>query len=226
MIQAIAIDDEPLALKVIEGHASKINFLNLVRSFTDPLHGMEYCNSESISSVFLDIKMHNISGVELAELIPINTKIIFTTAYPDYAVKGFELNAVDYLVKPISFTRFLKACHKLKNLIDSKQSEVVLLIKDGSQIIRVKSSEVYFIEATGNYLKLYTSKGPLLHRQTVKEFIEVLPDSIFIRIHKSYIVNLDHISRIEPFQLTVDNQKIPLSPNYKEEVWHKLGIHR
>lgn len=225
MIHAIAIDDEPLALKVLEEHASKIKFLDLVKSFTDPIEGMEYCNSEAISSVFLDIKMHNISGVELAELIPINTRIIFTTAYPDYAVKGFELNAVDYLVKPISFTRFLKTCHKLKNLIESKQSDVVLLIKDGSQIIRLKSSEVFYIEATGNYLKLHTSRGPIMYRQTVKEFIETLPDSIFIRIHKSYIVNLEHISRIEPFQLTVDNQKIPLSPNYKGEVWHKLGIH-
>jgi len=226
MINAIAIDDEPLALKVLVGHASKINFLDLEKTFTDPLEGIEYFKRQPISAVFLDIKMHDISGIELAELLSPDMQIIFTTAYPDYAVKGFELNAIDYLLKPISFSRFLQACHKLKNQCDKKQTEVVLLIKDGNQIIRIRTSEIYYIEATGNYLKLFTSKGTILHRETVKEFIEVLPGSIFIRTHKSYIVNIEHISRIEPFQLTIDNQKIPLSPNYKTEVWNKLGIHR
>lgn len=225
MIKVLAIDDEPLALKVLKEHASKVNFMHLEKSFTNPLEGFEYLKQAPVSALFLDIKMHNISGVELAELIPTNISIIFTTAYPDYAVKGFELNAVDYLLKPISFSRFLKACHKLKNQFDVSQPEQVMLIKEGNQIVRVKSSEIYYIEATGNYLKLYTSKGNFLHRQTLKEFIELLPVSIFIRTHKSYIVNTEHISRIEHFQLTVDNRKIPLSPNYKTEVWSKLGIH-
>jgi len=224
MIKAIAIDDEPLALQVLQEHASKINFIDLEKIFSDPLEGIEYTKSKCISAVFLDIKMHNISGVELAELIPLNVHVIFTTAYPDYAVKGFELNAVDYLVKPISFSRFLKACHRLKNRFDAKQTDLALLIKDGNQIVRVKTSEIYYVEAAGNYLKLFTSNGTVLYRQTIKEFIEVLPGAIFIRTHKSYIVNIEHISRIEPFQLTLDNQKVPLSPNYKTEVWNKLGI--
>lgn len=226
MIKVIAIDDEPLALKVLEEHASKINFLKLEKTFTNPLEGIEYLNQESVSALFLDIKMHDISGVELAELLPSNMRIIFTTAYPDYAVKGFELNAIDYLLKPISFSRFLKACHKLKNQFDTNQTEQILLIKEGNEIVRVKTSEIYYIEATGNYLKLHTSKGTLLHRQTVKEFLEVLPVVHFVRTHKSYIVNTEHISRIEPFHLTIDNQKVPLSPNYKTEVWNKLGIHQ
>ena len=224
MIKAIAIDDEPLALKVLEEHAAKINFINLERTFSDPLAGFDYVKRESISAVFLDIKMHDISGVELAELMPAHIRIIFTTGYPEYAVTGFELNAVDYLLKPISFSRFLKACHKLKNQIDVKQNEKVLLIKDGNQIVRLKTSEIYYIEAAGNYLKLFTANGIILHRQTIKEFIELLPDSFFIRTHKSYVVNIEHISRIEVTQLTLDNQKIPLSPNFKIEVWNKLGI--
>lgn len=224
MIKAIAIDDEPLALQVVQEHASKINFLDLEKCFGNPLDGIEYIKNKPVSAVFLDIKMHNISGVELVELIPSDLYVIFTTAYPDYAVKGFELNAVDYLLKPISFSRFLKACHRLKNRFDAKQTDLALLIKDGNQIVRVKTSEIYYVEAAGNYLKLFTSNGTVLYRQTIKEFIEVLPGAIFIRTHKSYIVNIEHISRIEPFQLTLDNQKVPLSPNYKTEVWNKLGI--
>ena len=225
MIKAIAIDDEPLALKVLTGHASKINFIDLEKTFTDPLEGIEYFKREPISAIFLDIKMHDISGIELAELMSPGIHIIFTTAYPDYAVKGFDLNAIDYLLKPITFSRFLKACHKLKNQFDAKQTEVVLLIKDGNQIQRIKTSEIYYVEAAGNYLKLFTVNGMILHRQTIKEFIKALPAPIFIRTHKSYIVNIEHISRIEPFQLTIDNQRVPLSPNYKSEVWNKLGIH-
>src|SRR5215212_8111628 len=106
MIKAIAIDDEPLALKVLTGHASKINFIDLEKTFTDPLEGIEYFKREPISAIFVDIKMHDISGIELAELMSPGIHIIFTTAYPDYAVKGFDLNAIDYLLKPITFSRF------------------------------------------------------------------------------------------------------------------------
>ena len=226
MIKVIAIDDEPYALRVLEEHCSKINFLHLQKTFANPLEGMEYLNKEGVPALFLDIKMHDISGVELAELLPSDIYIIFTTAYPDYAVKGFEMNAVDYLLKPIPFGRFLKACHRLKNRLDASQTEQVLLIKDGNEIARVKTSEIYYIEAIGNYLKLYTSKGMLLHRQTMSNFLDGVPEASFIRTHKSYIVNLEHISRIETHQLTIDNQKIPLSPNFRVEVWNKLGIHK
>jgi DNA-binding LytR/AlgR family response regulator len=224
MIKVAAIDDEPLALRVLEEHASRINFLKLVKTFTNPIDGIEYLKHEPVSALFLDIKMQDISGLELVELMPAAIPVIFTTAYPDYAVRGFELNAIDYLIKPIPFSRFLKTCHKLKNQLDIKQTDQTLLIKEGNEIVRVKTSEIYYIEATGNYLTLCTSKGMLLHRQTVKEFLEELPATIFIRTHKSYIVNTEHISRIEASQLTVDNQKIPVSLNYKTEVWNKLGI--
>ena len=226
MIQVIAIDDEPYSLQVLKEHCSKINFLQLQKTFTNPLEGLAYLNDKAITALFLDVKMHDISGVELAELLPSGTCIIFTTAYPDYAVKGFEVDAIDYLLKPITFSRFLKACHRLKNHFDTSKAEQVILVKNGTQIERVKTSEIYYIEATGNYLKLYTSKGMLLHRQTVKELIDTLPGVHFIRTHKSYVVNMEHISRIETHQLTIDNQQIPLSPNYRAEVWDRLGINR
>ncbi len=224
MIRAIAIDDEPYALKVIEEHASRISFVQLCKTFTDPLAGLEYLHKESVPALFLDIRMQDISGTELAKIITPATKIVFTTAYTDYAVQGFELNAVDYLLKPISFTRFLKACHKLENQFAAQQKEEILLIKNGNEIHRIKTSDIYFIEATGNYLKLHTAKGVVLSRQTVKGFIETLNPAVFIRTHKSYIVNLQYISRIETFQLTVDTQRIPLSPNYRAAVWNRLGI--
>src|SRR3954470_13587401 len=113
MIQAVAIDDEPYALKVIEDHTSKVSFIQLTGMFTDPLEGIEYIKRQSVQALFLDVRMQDISGIDLAELLTQDTRIVFTTAYPEYALQGFELNAVDYLLKPVSFTRFLKACHKL-----------------------------------------------------------------------------------------------------------------
>lgn len=223
MIKAIAIDDEPLALQVLQEHAAKINFLSIEQSFTNPLEAIEYLRHCQVDVVFLDINMQDISGMELAEMLPAGIKIIFITAYENYAVKGFELNAIDYLLKPVSFSRFLKACHKVKDQ-EKIFDEKIIMIKDGSEIIRVKINDIHFIEATGNYLKIHCTNGNYLHRQTVKEMEELLPKGTFIRCHKSYMVNIRHISRIELFQLTVDNQKIPVSPNYKDELWNKLGI--
>lgn len=224
MIRAIAIDDEPFALNVLKDHAAKINFLQLEKTFSTPADGITYLRENNISVLFLDIRMHDISGLEIAAMLPAGIKIVFTTAFPGYALNGFELNAADYLLKPVSFSRFLKACHKLKDLIDNRQTEKIMMLKDGNEITRVKTSEIFFIEATGNYLKVNGTKGNFLHRQTLKEFLEELPSPDFVRTHKSYIVNLQHISRIEPFQITIDNQKIPVSLNYKNELWSKLGI--
>jgi two-component system LytT family response regulator len=224
MIKAIAIDDEPLALKVLEDHAAKLDFIRIEKFFSEPLQGLEYVKQQNISAIFLDIKMKDISGIDLADIIHKDTCIIFTTAYPEYAVKGFDLNALDYLLKPISFTRFLKACHKLKEQIEEKQIANPLFLKEGNEIIKLNPSEILFVEAVGNYLKVYTSAGVLLHRETLKEFIDKLPVSDFVRIHKSYIINLQKVSRIQPFQLTVDNKKIPVSPNYKNDLWKKFGI--
>ena len=224
MIRVIAIDDEPLSLKVLEEHSSKVSFLHLQGMFTNPLEGIEYVKKEKIPALFLDIKMQDISGLEMVELLPPQTYVIFTTAYPEFAVKGFEINAVDYLLKPVSFSRFLKACHRLKQRFELEQPDLVLVLKDGNELVRVKTSEIYYIEAAGNYVKVYTSKGMFLHRQTVKDLVDQLPLTKFLRTHKSYIANIDHISRIETFQLTIDNQRIPLSPSYRNEAWKKLGI--
>jgi DNA-binding LytR/AlgR family response regulator len=209
---------------VVEEHSSKINFLHQQGVFTNPLEGIDYIKKEKIPALFLDINMQDISGLEMAELLPPQTYIIFTTAYPEYAVKGFEMNAIDYLLKPISFSRFLKACHRLKQRFEVEQPDLALLFKDGNELIRVKPSEIYFMEAAGNYVKVYTTKGQFLHRQTVKELLDQLLSAHFMRTHKSFIVNIQHISRIETFQLTVDNQRIPLSASYRDEAWNRLGI--
>jgi DNA-binding LytR/AlgR family response regulator len=224
MIYTIAIDDEPPALQVLEEHAKRLDFINLVKTFTDPLEGLNYLQNNNIAAVFLDIHMSQISGIDLAEMLQNKVSVIFTTAFPEYAVKGFELNALDYLMKPISFTRFLKACHKLKDHSEQKQPDKILFIKEGSDIVRIKSSDITYIESLGNYLKIFTNSGTILYRDTLKEFIDELPVSDFARVHKSYIVNLQQINRIEPFQLTIDRTKIPVSINYKDELWKKLGI--
>lgn len=224
MIIAIAIDDESPALTVLEQHVAKLDFIHIEKTFTNPLEGIKYLRENNVSAIFLDIKMNHISGIDLADMIPKDIPIIFTTAYPEYAVKGFELNALDYLVKPVSFTRFLKACHKLKDHVEKNQTEKILFIKEGNEIVPIRSSEIYYIEAVGNYLKIFTSNGALLYRETMKDFIDSLPVSDFIRIHKSYIINLKQVNRIEPFQLTIDNKKIPISTNYKSDLWKRFGI--
>ncbi|RYF95880.1 MAG: response regulator transcription factor, partial [Chitinophagaceae bacterium] len=167
---------------------------------------------------------HDISGIELSALVPTGSHIIFTTAFPEYAIQGFEINAVDYLLKPVSFSRLLMAFHRLQSLIEATQPDQPILIKDGNDLIRLKTSEIQFAEASGNYVKVHTQKGIFLHRQPIKEFIDELPKKNFIRTHKSYVVNLEHVTRIETFQLSVNDLKVPLSPNYRDDAWIKLGI--
>ncbi|MEB2774225.1 LytTR family DNA-binding domain-containing protein [Algoriphagus sp. D3-2-R+10] len=219
MINSIAIDDENMALEVIKAHAAKVPFLELKATFTDAVEGLEYLKTHAVELVFLDINMPDISGVELAALLPKDTQVIFTTAYSDYAVQGFELNAIDYLLKPFSLVRFLKACQKAQEWIQlqpgNRQQNIYIKTSEGQ--IKVRFKDLFCCEATGNYVTFHLRNEKLLSRITLAEIEKELPSS-FIRTHRSYIVNSELVDKAERHQLILEGQSFPISLSFMDEV--------
>jgi two-component system, LytTR family, response regulator len=222
ILTCIAIDDEPLALSIIRTHADKVPFINLKATFNSAAEALAYLEQESISLVFLDINMPDISGIELAKMINPEIKIIFTTAYPEYAVDGFELAATDFLLKPIGFSRFFKACTRVQEQLATKpepiKSEGHIFIKDGYSLVRVNFDDLIYVQADDNYLTFYEANKKILARMTLKEALEKLPEKQFLRVHKSYIVSRSKIEKIERHQIIVSGTAIPVSPTYRQEL--------
>ncbi|MDX5339488.1 MAG: LytTR family DNA-binding domain-containing protein [Cyclobacteriaceae bacterium] len=223
MIKAIAIDDESFALEVVKSHASKIPFLELEKTFTDAVLGLEYLKSNPVDLLFLDINMPDISGIDLAALVPKETLVIFTTAYSDYAVQGFELNAMDYLLKPFNLSRFLKACQKAQEWLDlqPKQESAYIFVKTSEGQIRVDFSDLYCCEAQGNYVTFQLENQKIISRMTLSETEKLLP-AYFIRTHRSFLANKNLIQKVERHQLQLGKFVVPLSSSYAEEVQQKL----
>lgn len=223
MIKAIAIDDETFALEVVKSHASKVPFLELEKTFTDAIQGLEYLKSHPVNLVFLDINMPDISGVDLAAMVPKETMVIFTTAYSDFAVKGFELNAMDYLLKPFNLGRFLKACQKAQEWLElqPKNESAYLFIKTSEGQVRLDFSDLYFCEAQGNYVTFQVENQKIISRMTLSETEKLLP-SYFIRTHRSFLANKNLVKKVERHQLQLGRFSVPLSSSYAEEVQEKL----
>jgi two-component system LytT family response regulator len=216
MIKAIAIDDEPLALEVIRSHGEKVPFLEMAAYFTDALKAIEYLATHPVDLLFLDIKMPDISGLELMESLQQKPLVIFTTAYAEHAVQSYELNATDYLLKPFAFTRFLKACHKANELLQAKQSNKAApsestFIKSGYEQVKISYSDVLYLESGGNYMSFILANGrTILSRLTMADAIALLPPAQFIRVHRSYLVNKAKIDRVERHQLHIGTRTIPV----------------
>lgn len=219
MINSIAIDDENMALEVIKAHASKVPFLELKATFTDAVQGLEYLKSNPVELVFLDINMPDISGVELATLLPKETQVIFTTAYSDYAVQGFELDAIDYLLKPFNLGRFLKACQKAQEWLQLQPATLqqFIYIKTTEGQVKVKFKDLFCCEATGNYVTFHLRNDKLTSRITLAEIEKELPSS-FIRTHRSYIVNSELVDKAERHQLILEGQSFPISMSFMDGV--------
>ena len=213
ILQAIAIDDEPAALKVIEAHAAKIPFIEIKESLTRPTECLAYLQLNEIDLVFLDIAMPMGSGFDL----------FFVTAYPDYAVQGFQLRALDYLLKPVSLSRFLEACNRALQQAEKRHNESPsFFIKDGYDWVKVELNKVQYIRSDTNLLFFHQVDRTLTTRMTISKALELLPSEDFIRVHKSYIVAAHAVRKIERHQLTVGKEKIPLAGSYKEEVQKRL----
>ncbi|MFN8256336.1 MAG: LytTR family DNA-binding domain-containing protein [Bacteroidales bacterium] len=227
MLKAIAIDDEPLALQLVSGYIRKTPFLELVATFDNPLSAMEFLENNSVDIVFLDIQMPDLKGTEFAGLIKQNCKIIFTTAYEKYAIEGFRLDATDYLLKPFGYEDFLRASNKAKKLIELESGKFreieanseFLFLKSEYKIRRINLEEILYIEGLKDYIKiyLYNETKPVLSINTMKAIEAKLPDDKFMRVHRSFIVNLKRIQTIDRSRIVFGETYIPVSEQYAEK---------
>lgn len=230
MITCIAVDDEPMALDVIERYCTKSGLVELKAVFREPVKAIEYLNREKIDVVFLDINMPDLSGMQLVQTLSPRPMIIFTTAYSHYAVESYNLNAIDYLLKPITFDRFLAAVNKAMMTLSAKvgmatnNEDATIFIKSGPQTYQVKISDILYFEKDGNYITIHLKDRNILIRENMGDVFDLVPASDFIRVHKSFVVALRHITMIEVHQLTVNNETIPVGSTYRESLRARLGI--
>jgi len=220
-MNCIAIDDEPLALNIINDFCSKIDFLELKASCTNAIEALQIIEKEQIDLLFLDIQMPHITGLEFIKTIKNPPLIIFTTAFSEHAIDAYELNAIDYLVKPIPFERFLKAVNKAYSLFmlqNAKPSSLIdfMMVKADYATIKIRFDDVLYIEGLKDYVKIFLADKMIVTKTTMKNIQEKLPSSTFIRIHKSFIVNLLRIEKIENNRLVYGKEYIPIGSNFRK----------
>jgi len=232
-INCIIIDDEPLARKGLKEYITDVDFLNLIGEYDNPLKATEQISKGEIQLLFLDIQMPKITGLDFFKTLQQAPPVIFTTAYPQYALDGFELNALDYLVKPISFDRFLKAAMRAKEFYEirqvnaeyAKQATVQqdhFFIKADNKLVKIQFDEILYVEALQNYVVIHTTDKKYITYLTFKSVEEYLPASLFIKVHKSYIIAAGKIESIEGNDIRIGAHHIPISRNLKDEVMEKL----
>jgi DNA-binding LytR/AlgR family response regulator len=222
-INCIIIDDEELARTLLETYVEKVPFLKLEGSFENPMEALSFIKDNAIDLMFLDIQMPEIKGTDFAELIvKTQTQIIFTTAYSEYAIKGFELNVLDYLLKPITFNRFLSAVEKFpKTALEQNEH---LVIKSGYDLHKIAPNDILYIVSDSEYVNYHLENGKkIMVNQSLIKLLSVLPDS-FLRVHRSYIVNGQKVSGLKGRELLIMDKKIPVSDTYYEVVKSKLFL--
>lgn len=231
-LRCVAVDDEPIALGILRTHAAKVPFLGSFETFVSATEALAHWQATPADVLFLDVEMPDISGLEVAELLGHRATIIFTTAYPEFAVRGFDLAATDYLLKPIGFSRFLQACTRAqqqllplnaKPMLPAAPLSPGLLLKDGSAWVRIDLTRLLYIEAAGNYLTFYEPERRTVARLTLTEAINRVPAGQFLRVHKSYAIALAHVEKIERHQVLVGGIAVPLSASGHEELLHSLS---
>lgn len=226
-MRAIAIDDEPLALKLVSDYVSKTPFLELVGSFDNPLDAIDFLTENEAEVIFVDIQMPDLTGIEFTRTLEGDHKIIFTTAYEKYALEGFKLNAVDYLLKPFSYEEFLKAAGKAYKMAELEAAAIptleannqFLFLKSEYKIRRINFDDILYIEGLKDYIKVYTTgeAKPILSLNSIKSLEQKLPGEKFMRVHRSYIVNLNRIETIERSRIIFGKTFIPVSDQYKDK---------
>lgn len=236
-LNCIAIDDEPLALEIITAYIEKVPFLNLVKTFDNAIESIDFIKENRIDLMFLDIQMESLSGIQLLHALNERPEVIFTTAFDRYAVEGYELDAADYLLKPISFERFVKAVDKVHNKLvaqrnrggDSSQTGRgssqgrFVFVKTENRLQKVAFSEILYIEGQGDYLKIVTPTARIMTLQNFRKFEEALPPDNFIRVHKSYMVALNKIESISRNRIKIGSALIPISDSYKDAFYDAIG---
>lgn len=227
--KCIIVDDEPPATRILENYIGKVNFLEKTGVFNDSLKALEFLNMQAVDVIFLDIQMPQLTGLQLSKIISKNIKVIFTTAYPDFALEGFELNAVDYLLKPISFERFYQAVSKLNSepksetVIAQNSPDFIFIKTDGkNKFQKVFLNEILYVESLQNYVCIHTSKQQIITHSSLKNVIESLPSADFIQTQKSYVVSLKHIESTDNFSVFVNGKELPIGAAYKDAFFDKI----
>ncbi len=233
IISCILVDDEPIAREILENHLQKIDTIKIVASCKNAVEAFNAINSNTVDLLFLDINMPEISGLSFAKSINKNIKVIFTTAYREYAVDGFNLQAVDYLLKPISFDRLLQSIHKYldENTIVRQEEKIEILeektdyifVRSDRKMVKINFDEIYYIESIGDYLKIHLSAKIIITRESISSMEAKLPYHDFLRIHRSYIVSISKIESFTNEYIEVNKKALTISRSYKNEVSQRLG---
>jgi len=232
MINCIIVDDEPIARDILKKHLSQIDVVNIAGSCKNAIEAFNLISSENIDLIFLDINMPDISGLSFAKSINKNIKIIFTTAYREYAVDGFDLQAVDYLLKPISYPRLLQAVNKFIAENTTKESvptenktssDEYIFIRSDRKMVKISFAEIKYIESLSDYIKIHLSDKVIITRETISNIESKLPKNEFIRTHRSFIVSVNKINSFTNEYVEIEDKTIPISRSYKKEVLDRFG---
>lgn len=229
MIRCLIIDDEPLARQLMESHIRQVKNLQLVGTCETAIEAFEWLHREQVDLLFLDIQMPGITGLNFLRSLKSPPKVIFTTAYMEYAVDAFELEAVDYLLKPITFERFFKAIQKIspprEQPLAARPStpDEAIFIKVNKRLMRIAYPDIFYIEGSGDYIKVVTAVVTHTSYHSLNKIEELLPEQLFMRIHKSYIINLRHIQFVEGNLVRMLDKELPVGVTYKDALYKKLG---
>lgn len=242
MIRCLAVDDEPLALDIIANYVQKVPSLSLIKTTTDPLEALSLIQQGQVDLLFLDIQMPTLTGIQFLRVMNGRCKVILTTAYSEFALEGYEYDVIDYLLKPISFERFLKSVAKLtaKNeksiepekpinteavsiKVDNNPTLDFIFIKTEYKILKLNLSDILYIEGLKDYVSIYTASERILTLQTMKKTEEMLPSNRFVRVHKSYIVSLEKIDSIERQRIFIGKNTIPVGDSYQKDFMRLIG---
>ena len=217
-LKCLVVDDEELARILLKTYIQKTDNLALIGTTENPLEALELLDNQEVDLLFLDVQMPELSGIEMAKLVNPKTRIIFTTAYSEYAMTGFDLNVLDYLLKPITFERFQQAIEKAKDYFQISNQEETIIIKSGYDLHKIRLDEILFIEGSSEYVIFQTLSKRIMSYQTLKSLELSLPNQQFMRVHRSYIVNKMKVNALKNKELLIGNFKIPVSETYLEEV--------
>jgi DNA-binding LytR/AlgR family response regulator len=229
MITAIAIDDEPPALEVVRSFCERTDLVSLQKTFTRPNEALKHLRKFPVDLLFLDINMPSMTGIEFFNLVEQNTMVIFTTAHSQYAVEGFNLSAVDFLLKPFTFERFMQAVNKaneyynFQNKTDNA-TPAALFVRADYSLVKINLSDIHFVEGLDDYLKIHLSSAKkVVTRMTMKSILEKLPANEFIRVHRSFIVPLKKIESVRNKIITIGGEEIPIGLSYEQQFFEKFG---
>lgn len=225
MITCIAIDDEPKALSIIESHVSRTDFLDLKATFTDPFKAVSFLEKHQIDLIFLDINMPDVSGFDFLKHLLYKPEIIFTTAHSEYAIQSYEVEAIDYLLKPFDFSRFLLAASKVKSKLSeakTSSSQEFLFLNTGSSKRKIHIADIFYIESDGNYVKYITKNERVMVRASIREVISILPSLLFVQVQRSFVVAVKWIDKIENNHIYISDQEIPIGNTFKDDFLKRI----